>query len=272
MFVFIFGLIAIVMIMKDSGCYAANDCIGRMLIYPTMQEYAEANHISQAGQQRLFFFDMDNTLYSKSTGVSRWVGDRIRAFLTDIIKLPPEESLSLAAKFRTEYGLAIKGCLQHFDIDPAEYDAFVDGGVPLEDILKAFDLKERKAIEGADARRWIFTNAGILHTERVLRILGIRDLFEGIVHCVYTEPQFPAKPGRSAYARAVEYATKSFEPVDEIYFVDDAEKNIQTALELGWKAVLVDEDNDIELPREGNLTRIQSLRELSTVFPMLYNK
>ncbi|OLY83696.1 hypothetical protein AYI68_g2157 [Smittium mucronatum] len=46
------------------------------------------------------------------------------------------------------------------EVDPVEYDKFVDMSLPIEELLKR-DEPLIKLVESCTARRWAFTNAGI---------------------------------------------------------------------------------------------------------------
>ena len=108
----------------------------------------------------VFFFDMDNTLYSKATGISVLMMERIRLYFQTFLNLPEEESNSLGGQYYLDYGLAIRGLVREFRVNPAEYDAFVDGGLPLERLLHP-DTKWKDMLLRLNCRRWIFTNAGM---------------------------------------------------------------------------------------------------------------
>lgn len=195
---------------------------------------------TEGDDARVIFFDLDNTLYSKETGIAEEMGQRIRLYFEQFLHLPREEAATLGQRYYLDYGLAIRGLIQNFSIDPAHYDAFVDGGLQLEQTLGP-DARLATLLAGIHARRWVFTNAGLPHARRVLRLLGVEEHFEGIIYCDYSEPNFPAKPDRLAYERAMRCAGAT---PDQCYFVDDSISNVRTATELGWHAVHLDERHD----------------------------
>ena len=192
-------------------------------------------------QHPVFFFDLDNTLYPKSSGIDQLMARRIELFFIEHLKLPAEESKQLGARFYQDYGLAIKGLIKHFSIDPAVYDEFVDGGLPLDDLLQPNrQLQQILTRLNEHGTCWVFTNAGKAHATRVLKLLQLDSLFAGVIYCDYREPEFPAKPDRLAFQRAMKCAG-----VDEpgrCFFFDDSIGNIRTAREVGWKAIYVDEE------------------------------
>lgn len=224
-----------------------------------------------ARQQRTIFFDLDNTLYPKSLGIHTQMAERIRLFMQEVLNLPEDESRRLGAKYYLDYGLAIRGIVNDFNIDTDHYDRFVDGGLELEHLLKPCPILH-SWLESIQGRRWIFTNAGIHHAERVLGLLGIRHLFEGVIHCDYGEAQFPAKPERLAFERAMKWAGVC---VPELcYFIDDSSNNIRVAHELGWKAAYLNEEDSLDAlmgPTKAppDFPNISTLMDFTTVFPEL---
>ena len=189
----------------------------------------------------VFFFDLDNTLYPKSSGIAELMAHRIELFFVNYLKLPLDESRILGARFYKDYGLAIKGLIKHFSIDPIEYDRFVDGGLPLDEILKP-EQRLTQLLDNLSKKGscWIFTNAGKSHATRVLKLLQLESYFSGIIYCDYSEENFPHKPDRLAFARAMKCVGVT-EP-SKCFFFDDSIGNIMTAQEIGWNVVFVDED------------------------------
>lgn len=192
--------------------------------------------------EQVIFFDLDNTLYSKQTGIAEQMGQRIELFFDQFLGIPKEEAAQLGRQYYLNYGLSIRGLIENFQIDPKKYDAFVDGSLQLDGVVSP-DPVLRSLIASMAGRKWIFTNSSITHATRTLKHLQLDDLFEGIVYCDYCEPDFPAKPDRLSYERAMQSAGISGRP-DLCYFVDDNVNNVRAALELGWKAAYLDELHD----------------------------
>lgn len=130
-----------------------------------------------------------------------------------------EDATYLHQRYYKDYGLAIEGLVRHHKIDPLEYNAKVDDALPLDDIIKP-DLKLRKLLEDVDRSKvklWLFTNAYINHGRRVVKLLGIEDLFEGITYCDYGAASLLCKPSPEMYAKAMREAGVT-DP-KECYFV-----------------------------------------------------
>lgn len=91
--------------------------------------------------------------------------------------------------------------MRHHKIDPLEYNRVVDDALPLETVLHP-DTELRKLIQDIDRSKiklWLFTNAYINHGKRVVRLLGIDDLFDGITYCNYGRETLICKPKLEMY-------------------------------------------------------------------------
>ena len=185
---------------------------------------------------KFFFFDLDNTLYPEEAGVHKICSQRIKLYLRRM-GMTEEESETLPAQYYQDYGLAIRGLLKHHSVDPRDYDDFVDGGLPLEQLLCP-NPSLAATISALEGKKWVFTNAGIHHAQRTLRVLGLEGVFDGIVWADYADPGFVCKPEVEAFERAMKVAGVRVGS-DECVFVDDLEMNVEAAKALGWTTVLV---------------------------------
>ena len=109
----------------------------------------------QASGNPVFFFDMDNTLYSQSTGIDIMMEERIKQYFIN-----HNHDVNLALHYYHTYGLSARGLLKHHEVDPEEYDNFVDGGLHLDEILKK-DEKLINLLKEIKTDKWVFTNAGM---------------------------------------------------------------------------------------------------------------
>lgn len=135
------------------------------------------------------------------------------------MSLSQEDANELHYRYYREYGLAIEGLVRHHKVDPLEYNSKVDDALPLEDIIKP-DPELRRLIQDVDTskvRLWLFTNAYITHGKRVVKLLQVDDLFEGITFCDYGSDKFYCKPHPEMFDKAMtEAGIKSNE---KCYFV-----------------------------------------------------
>lgn len=117
----------------------------------------------------------------------------------------PNEAKRLHNEYDEKYGLALRGLVQHHKIDPLDFNTHVDDALPLEDVITP-DPHLRTLLESLDTskvRLWLFTNAYVNHGNRVVKLLGIDDLFEGITYCDYARMPLICKPEPAMYVKAM---------------------------------------------------------------------
>ncbi|KAI0977541.1 Haloacid dehalogenase-like hydrolase-domain-containing protein [Xylaria arbuscula] len=216
------------------------------------------------GQTRqVFFFDIDNCLYPKSTNVHDLMVERIDKYFAENLHLSPEDASSLHKTYFQHYGLAIEGLVRHHGIDPLEFNARVDDATPLEDVIKPRpELKKLlQDIDRTKVKLWLFTNAYVTHARRVVRLLEIEDMFEGLTFCNYSAAPFLCKPRREMFLKAMEEA--GVQDAKDCFFVDDSYNNCAAAQKLGWTAAhLVEDDvpNPVEKASAYQISHLEGLR------------
>lgn len=136
----------------------------------------------------------------------------------------------LHRKYYKEYGLAIEGLTRFHKIDPLNFNEEVDDALPLDEILKP-DPELRSLLEDFDTSKvklWLFTNAYATHGKRVVKLLGVDDLFEGITYCDYGVGKLVCKPQPEMYKKA---ETEAGAPSSEqCYFVGQSVHNARFSL------------------------------------------
>jgi pyrimidine and pyridine-specific 5'-nucleotidase len=203
--------------------------------------------------QKVFFFDIDNCLYTKSFKIHEIMSDLIDDYFMTHLSLTREDAAHLHQRYYKDYGLAIEGLVRHHKIDPLEYNAQVDDALPLDEIIKP-DLKLRKMLESIDrsnVRLWLFTNAYITHGQRVVRLLGIDDLFEGVTYCDYGAERLLCKPATEMYAKAMREA--GVENKEDCYYVGSYDKVQGTSTLLTRYKTTLDSTLQLAKPAAGRL-------------------
>jgi len=218
----------------------------------------------------VLFFDIDNCLYPRSTRVYELMAQLIDKYFSTHLNLDWEDAVKLHREYYTNYGLAIEGLVRHHEIDPLDYNAKVDDALPLEDIIKP-DPELRKLLEDIDTTKvkpWLLTNAYVTHGKRVVRLLGVEDLFEGLTYCDYSAVPFVCKPQPAMYRKAMQEA--GIERFEDCYFVDDSYQNCAKAKDLGWNVAHLVEEG-LQVPRTpASQFQIRHLSELRSIFPHLF--
>jgi len=192
----------------------------------------------------------------------------INKYFIKHLDVSTEEATRLHLQYYKDYGLAIEGLSRFHKIDPLDFNREVDDALPLDQLLTP-DPELRSILESFDkskVKMWLFTNAYVTHARRVVKLLNIEDLFEGLTFCDYSQVPLIPKPLPQMFAKAEREAGATKETA--IYFVDDSYSNCQAAYERGWtNTVHLVEPQLPNPPQKACKHQISHLRELLTLFP-----
>tara|TARA_B100000795_G_C22611509_1_gene365271 strand:+ start:68 stop:778 length:711 start_codon:yes stop_codon:yes gene_type:complete len=175
------------------------------------------------------FFDCDDCLYQNNWQTAGLLTARIDEFCVSQLNLPTGKAYDLYKK----HGTCLKGLTEESLMENTEeaINRFLEycHDVPLTDIVP--DLELRAMILSVQRPRWVFTASVESHARRCLEALGISDCFLGIIDCKAVG--LVTKHSKEAFEKAMEIAQVTDPSL--CYFVDDNNKNIKTAKEMGWK-------------------------------------
>mgnify|MGYP003364995081 FL=1 len=197
---------------------------------------------------RIFYFDVDNTLYRRSTGIQEMMQDAIYHYVRNELSIPPSTAKHIMGTYYKQYGLMVAGLVRNFGIDPSKYNLMVDDSLDIGHVLKP-NLQLRKVLlELKKAQRidklWLCTNAYVNHAVRCIKLLGIADLFDGVTFTRYDTSaengEIVCKPDRRFFDRLkLESGLGDWQ---NAYFIDDSFANVHAGASLGMaKVFLVNE-------------------------------
>lgn len=275
----------------------------------------------------VFFFDIDNCVRSTDDNRSRLTtnafvalpteyvqyllaqeyvdnycaGKKVHDLMQDLINdyfvkhlsLSADDASMLHQKYYKDYGLAVSGLALHHKIDPLEFNREVDDALPLDGIITP-NPQLRQLLSDFDrskVKMWLFTNAYITHARRVIRLLGVEDMFEGITYCDYGQIPLHPKPHVEMYEKAETEAGAT--SAEECFFVgmhtqtsmsipllyrdqadrthsDDSHLNCVHAHQRGWTTVHLLEDEDPDPEVKAAKYQIRDLEELRILFPQFF--
>jgi putative hydrolase of the HAD superfamily len=207
---------------------------------------------------RCAFFDLDNTLYPKSSGVMQAIGSRINRYMVERLDIRPAEVTRMRDDFLKVFGTTLNALRRYYAVDPDEFLDFVHD-LPLDQLLQ-YEPELDRMLECITLRKIIFTNADAKHARRVLARLGILRHFESIIDIHMLD--FINKPGRRAYFKALDFASVRAE---ECLLIEDSIVNIVPAADLGMTTVLVREGP----PSHGAHHQISRITELENLLVSL---
>jgi putative hydrolase of the HAD superfamily len=202
---------------------------------------------------RLVLFDLDNTLYSDSLGMDRDIVIRMNAYVADFFGISVHKALALRRQYAKKYGTTLEWLMAEHDFTDTEaYFAAVhpDG----EEYCLEKDPELARALDAVKLPKAVLTNSPSEHADRVLRKLGVVDRFDAVFDIRFNALR--GKPHAEAYRRACEASGVA---VEDVLFVDDMPKYARGFIDIGGRALLIDEADRFA---DEDLPRIRSLVEL----------
>ena len=181
---------------------------------------------------RTWIFDLDNTLYPPSTGLTGQMNERIRALLRDLLGTDEAGARLAQNDLTRRYGTTMRGLMTTRGIDPAAFLAAehdVDYGV------LSPDPRLTKAIAALPGRVLVYTNGPAAHASRVLDLLDLAGVVDGVFDL--EAAGLVPKPDPGAFARFAERFM--IEPGRSVMF-DDLAHNLVAPRELGMAVGHVD--------------------------------
>jgi putative hydrolase of the HAD superfamily len=179
------------------------------------------------------FFDLDGTLYPRDNGIWEAISARMNRYMIEVIGIPAEEVQELREMYFTQFGTTLKGLAANYNVQREAYLAYVHD-IPLENYLDE-DLALQATLRALPQKKWILTNSDRNHARRVAALLGVADLFDGVIDVLAMNGD--NKPQVSVYRQALKTAGE--EAAGACVFLDDVANNLAPAKELGFFTVLV---------------------------------
>jgi len=133
-----------------------------------------------AQRSRVWLFDLDNTLHDATHSAYADINDGMSSFIEQTLKLTRPEADTLRRRYWLRYGATLLGLVRHHGVDAHHFLRHAHALPGLESRVRghAGDLA---ALERLPGRKFILTNAPAHYTERVLGVLGIAHVFDGVL-------------------------------------------------------------------------------------------
>ena len=201
-------------------------------------------------------FDLDNTLYSESSGMETRVLAAINEFVGAFLGLSPEAANLVRRQGARRYGTTLEWLVfeKKFD-DPEAYFSYIHPEGEADQMASDPGLKA--LLDSLPYRKIILTNSPIEHARRVLAALGIQECFQAVYDIRFNS--LVGKPHPKSFLRALDASGLK---VETTVFVDDLPKYIWGYQALGGRSILKDEGRRF---MGKGFERIESLMELSGI-------
>jgi len=204
----------------------------------------DASGAARRGFDRVetWVFDLDNTLYPHHLNLWQQVDERIRAYIADFLKVPPDEAFRVQKDYYKRYGTSMRGLMVEHGLDPDAYLDFVHkiDHSPLEPNPALGD-----ALERLPGRKLILTNGTRKHADAVMRRLEIDRHFEDVFDIAAAD--LDPKPLPQVYKRFLQ--RHGVDPQKAAMF-EDLARNLEVPHALGMTTVLVVPEGQREVFRE----------------------
>lgn len=178
-----------------------------------------------------WIFDLDNTLYPASAHLFPQIDRRMKAFISEALKMSLEDAFTLQKKYYRTYGTTLRGLMLNHAVEPDNFLAYVHD---IDHSVLSPDLRLDAALAALPGRKFIYTNGSERHAVSVIDRLGVSRHFEGIFDICASS--YIPKPEPAPYATLI--SRHDITPARAIMF-EDIHRNLKPAAALGMATVWV---------------------------------
>ena len=187
-------------------------------------------------------FDLDNTLYPHDLNLWEQIDIRIRAYVSDFLRVSADEAFRLQKDYYRRYGTTMRGMMAEHGMRPDDFLEFVH---QIDHSPLVPNPALGAAIERLEGRKLILTNGTRKHAEAVMRRLDIDHHFEDVFDIAAAD--LDPKPLPQVYDRFL--ARHGVDPRRSAMF-EDLARNLEVPHALGMTTVLVVPEGSREVFRE----------------------
>lgn len=187
-------------------------------------------------------FDLDNTLYPAQHDLWGQIDARMKAYISDLLGIAPEEAFRIQKDYYRRYGTSMRGLMTEHGMKP---DDFLDYVHEIDHSPLEPNPALGEAIEKLPGRKLILTNGTRKHAEAVMRRLDIHSHFQDVFDIVAAELE--PKPSAKTYDRFL--VRHGVDPTKSAMF-EDLSRNLTVPHALGITTVLVVPEQTREVFRE----------------------
>lgn len=244
------------------------------------------------------FFDLDDTLYPKSSGIQKIVADRIAKYMSEELGFENAETKSYELYY--QYGTTLNGLVHlGYQIEPLVsfyhyvHDFDLQTTTVIEDDrdlqLLLSKLRSKFQTSNQILKIILFTNSDYRHAKRLLKYLNIESYFDDLIYFELNHEH--PKPKMESYEQALQIGIELLKNDPKCqqlfqegmnikdktitsYFFDDNKNNVITASKkFSWKCCFIDEhlQRKEELETQHQIPTVSSIYEIDKVFPELFD-
>jgi putative hydrolase of the HAD superfamily len=194
------------------------------------------------GKIETWVFDLDNTLYPHHLNLWQQVDDRIRAYVSDFLKVSKDEAFRVQKDYYKRYGTTMRGLMAEHGMKPDDYLEFVH---QIDHSPLTPNPALGAALSSLPGRKLILTNGTRKHADAVMKKLEVHEHFEDVFDIVAAELE--PKPSLKTYQR---FLTRHDVDAARAAMFEDLARNLEAPHALGMTTVLVVPEGQREVFRE----------------------
>lgn len=186
--------------------------------------------------KKVIIWDLDNTLYRETPEFADTLDEAMAKALVEDLGVPMSLS-ECKARVKESYRLYRDGgelFYKDFHISQKELSDAYHFRKPVELIVPYENLAEK--ISKLDAEQFIFTASNRYASERILKQIGLYDMFEGRFYSVEDFGQFNKNKDAEIY---LQYCRKIGKKPEDCLFIDDSYSNLEFAKEAGMTTIRI---------------------------------
>lgn len=128
----------------------------------------------------VWLFDLDNTLHDASHAAFDELHVAMGDYIGAHLDLSPEAASALRRRYWLRYGATLLGLVRHNAVSATHFLEETHRLPGLEDRLRT-SAHDRHALKRLAGRKFVLTNAPRAYALRVMAVLGLTKLFEGVI-------------------------------------------------------------------------------------------
>jgi putative hydrolase of the HAD superfamily len=184
---------------------------------------------------KIWLFDVDKTLYPPNCGLYQEGNKRINSYIQKNLQIQPFEVNAIRKEYMKKYGTSLLGCIKEKGLDGNDFLQYVHS-LPLTNFLTSQPFL-KTFLDTLPGKKIVFSNAPTFYISEILSTVGIKNVFTSIYGI--QSFRFHGKPHASSYKRVLRWI--GAEP-QQCVLVDDMKINCDTAKQLGFHAIWIDEN------------------------------
>jgi len=135
---------------------------------------------ARQGRQRVWLFDLDNTLHNASAAAFKPLNASMTDYIERELGLERAEANHLRIHYWLRYGATLLGLMRHHGVKAAHFLHHTHLLPTLEKDVRVHP-QDLAAVRRLPGRKIILTNAPLAYTERVLAVMGMRQVFDEVI-------------------------------------------------------------------------------------------